>query len=84
MSNSITVNGITYYKEPPLLEKAKKTIESYEWIKHDILSGVENARALYDDYKQQGLSAGMIEAEGYLRAFVQMEAVIKESERDMK
>ena len=67
MKTSIIVDGVTYYRDPPDLTKAKRVVEKWEWIKSFINDGVLNAQALYDNMKAEGLNVGMIEAEGYLR-----------------
>lgn len=77
MKNSIVVDGVTYYREQPDLIKAKAVLEKYEWLTGDIRHFVQEAQALYDNMKDEGLSIGMIEAEGYLRAMKTLAEKVK-------
>ena len=65
--NSIVVDGVMYYAEHPDLTKAKQAIDKWEWIKSEILVTNEQAQALYDNMKEEGLAFGSVEAEGFLR-----------------
>lgn len=67
MKTSIVVDGVTYYTEHPDLTKAKQAIDKWEWIKSEILVAVDQGQALYDNMKEEGLTFGAIEAEGFLR-----------------
>lgn len=66
--NSIVVNGVTYYKEHPDLEKAKAVLNKYESLVWDIKDHLRTAESLYEDFKEQGLTFNTIEAEGFLRS----------------
>lgn len=66
--NSIVVDGVTYYKEHPDLEKAKDVLEKYEDLVWDIKNHLKKAEDLYEDFKEQGLTFNSIEAEGFLRS----------------
>lgn len=54
--------------------------QKYNQLKHSIEFELENARNLYENMKDDGLSMGTIEAEGYLRAFLLMQETVKEIE----
>lgn len=66
--NSIVVDGVTYYKEHPDLEKAKAVLENYEGLVWNIKNHLRTAEELYEDFKEQGLTFNTIEAEGFLRS----------------
>lgn len=68
MKHSIIVDGVTYFREPPDLTKAKLAIDKFEWLKSDILAMLDRAQGLYDNMEAEGLTFGTVEAEGYLRA----------------
>lgn len=67
MKTSIVVDGVTYYTEHPDFAKAEQAIDKWEWIKSEIFTTVERGQELYDKMKEEGLSFGAIEAEGFLR-----------------
>lgn len=66
--NSIVVDGVTYYKEHPDVEKANIAIRKFEGLAWDIRDHLRTAEALYEDFKEQGLTVNAIEAEGFLRS----------------
>lgn len=69
MKHSINVDGVTYYREPPDLTKAKEVVEKYSWLCSHIASQVEETRSMCDEYAIQGLSVSLIQAEAaYLTA----------------
>jgi hypothetical protein len=78
IKNKITVDGVEYYREHPDLEKAKKVLENWDWMKCFVRNELELAQGLYDNMKDEGLSFGMIEAEGYLRCAKTMQHKIVE------
>lgn len=67
MKNSITVDGITYYREHPDFAKAKDVVEKFDWISRVIRNNVDLAQRLYNEMTEDGLKFGTVEAEGYLR-----------------
>lgn len=66
----VYVNEVPYYREAVDLTKAKKVLEKWEWIKDHIDGELADAQAAYDDLKKNGLSFNVIEAEGFLRAIM--------------
>lgn len=77
MKTSIVVDGVTYYTEHPDLTKAKQAIDKWEWIKSEILAIADEAQSFYDNMKDEGLTAGMVEAEGYLRCAKTLKEKVK-------
>lgn len=66
----VYVNDVPYYREAVDLTKAKKALEKWEWIKSHINNELADTQAAYDDLKKNGLSFNVIEAEGFLRAII--------------
>ena len=66
----VYVNDVAYYREAMDLAKAKKVLEKWEWIKSHIENELADTQAAYDDLKKNGLSFNVIEAEGFLRAIM--------------
>ena len=66
----VYVNEVPYYREAVDLTKAKKVLEKWEWIKSHIENELADTQATYDDLKKNGLSFKLIEAEGFLRAII--------------
>ena len=66
----VYVNEIPFYREAVDLTKAKKALEKWEWIKSHINDELADTQAAYDDLKKNGLSFNVIEAEGFLRALI--------------
>ena len=66
----VYVNEIPFYREAVDLTKAKKALEKWEWIKSHINTELADTQAAYDDLKKNGLSFNVIEAEGFLRALI--------------
>ena len=66
----VYVNEIPFYREAVDLTKAKKALEKWEWIKSHINNELADTQAAYDDLKKNGLSFNVIEAEGFLRAII--------------
>lgn len=66
----VYVNDVPYYREVVDLNKAKKVLEKWEWIKSVIENELADNQAAYDDLKKNGLSFNVIEAEGFLRAIM--------------
>lgn len=66
----VYVNDVAYYREDVDLAKAKKVLEKWEWIKSHIENELADTQAAYDDLKKNGLSFNVIEAEGFLRAIM--------------
>ena len=66
----VYVNEVPYYREAVDLTKAKKVLEKWEWIKSHIENELADTQAAYDDLKKNGLSFNVIEAEGFLRAIM--------------
>ena len=66
----VYVNDVAYYREAMDLAKAKKVLEKWEWIKSHIENELADTQAAYDDLKENGLSFNVIEAEGFLRAIM--------------
>ena len=77
MKTSIVVDGVTYYTEHPDLTKAKQATDKWEWIKSEIFATVESGQALYDSMKEEGLTFGAIEAEGFLRCAKALKEQVK-------
>lgn len=65
---SIVVDGVTYYREHPDLEKAKEVLEKYDNLVWKITYQLQTAQELYNDFKAQELTFNTIEAEGFLRS----------------
>lgn len=80
MKNKIVVDGVEYFRETPEMAEMKKVVERYEWLKADIEHELQNAQALYDNMKEEGLSFGTVEAEGYVRCAKLMVNLIKRVE----
>lgn len=66
----VYVNGVPFYREAADLTKAKKVLEKWEWIKSYIENELADTQTMYDDLKKYGLSLNVIEAEGFLRAII--------------
>ena len=66
----VYVNEVPFYREAVDLTKAKKVLEKWEWIKSHINNELADTQAAYDDLKKNGLSFNVIEAEGFLRALI--------------
>ena len=66
----VYVDDVPYYREAVDLAKAKKILEKWEWIKSHIENELADTQAAYDDLKKNGLSFNVIEAEGFLRAII--------------
>ena len=66
----VYVNDVPYYREAVDLAKAKKVLQKWEWIKSHINNELADTQAAYDDLKKNGLSFNVIEAEGFLRAII--------------
>lgn len=66
----VYVNEVAYYREDVDLTKAKKVLEKWEWIKSHIENELADTQAAYEDLKKNGLSFNVIEAEGFLRAIM--------------
>ena len=66
----VYVNDVPYYRESVDLTKAKKVLEKWEWIKSHIENELADTQTAYDDLKKNGLSFNVIEAEGFLRALI--------------
>lgn len=66
----VYVNEVPFYREAVDLTKAKKVLEKWEWIKRHIENELVDTQAAYDDLKKNGLSFNVIEAEGFLRAIM--------------
>ena len=66
----VYVNEVPFYREAVDLTKAKKVLEKWEWIKSHINNELADTQAAYDDLKKNGLSFNSIEAEGFLRALI--------------
>lgn len=76
MDNSIVVNGVTYYRVLPVSEDLAKLKENYDWLAQEIREAEYHARTTYEQMKDMGLSIGMVEAEGFLRATKNMVATL--------
>ena len=66
----VYVNDVPYYREDVDLTKAKKVLEKWEWIKSHIENELADTQTAYVDLKKNGLSFNVIEAEGFLRAII--------------
>lgn len=66
----VYVNEIPFYRGAVDLTKAKKALEKWEWIKSRIDYELVDIQVAYDDLKKNGLSFNVIEAEGFLRALI--------------
>ena len=66
----VYVNDVADYREAMDLAKAKKVLEKWEWIKSHIENELADTQAAYDDLKKNCLSFNVIEAEGFLRAIM--------------
>lgn len=62
-------------------EVRRQTVTDHEEklndLKYDLTTYIENAKVLVEDYKSQGLTFNTIEAEGYLRAWLTVESILK-------
>lgn len=52
--------------------------DKYESLTYQISLEVSQARSFYENMKSDGLSLGMIEAEGFLRAMVVIEGIVND------
>jgi hypothetical protein len=73
MNDSIVVNGVTYYSQKPANAVDTQLLEKYEWLKGEIGLMLQRSQELYDQMKLDGLSFGMVEAEGSLRTAKEMQ-----------
>lgn len=73
MDETIVVNGVTYYRQKPADAVNEELREKYEWIKTEASQMLSRAQELYDQMKNDGLTIGLIESEGYLRAAKDMQ-----------
>lgn len=77
--NIVRIDGVEYH-----LRQEKDFSEQIEKLRCAINDMVDNAKLLYGDMRKDGLSYGLIEAEGYLRAANDISAIFEEivSEND--
>jgi hypothetical protein len=73
LTETISVNGVTYYRQKPVSEDDKDLLEKYDWLKNEIGLMLKRSKDLYEQMKDGGLSIGMIEAEGSLRTAQEMQ-----------
>lgn len=62
-----------FNKSHPLTQEETTYKEKYEYIVSELIYLKEQAQNLYDNMKEEGLTVGLVEAEGYLRAFKTIE-----------
>lgn len=65
-----------------LSENGNKLKDRYEYLECMLMSMIEEAKHLKEDMEAHSLTASSIEAEGYLRFALSVEALLKESEND--
>ncbi len=53
-------------------KNTQELIENIEWFGEVLSSNLEEAQILYEDMKNNELSLGTVEAEGFLRAHIQI------------
>jgi hypothetical protein len=74
MEDKICINNVWYYKEQPsgspLDEKYKNLKDQVDWLVTIIEQNQHDAQGLYDDCNKHKLTAGLIDAEGYLRCAI--------------
>jgi len=58
--------------------------EKYEWLVSEIQNEQIRAQDLFSDMKENGLTAGTIEAEGYLRCAITIENIVTRIEEAYK
>lgn len=83
MKNEMVIDGQKYVLESSLKKSSEEEIKYknlYLCVVADIEYRKDKAREMYKDCYAQGLSVGAIEAEGYLRAFLEMQEIIKYNE----
>lgn len=82
MDHVLTINGVRYYKSlPEELIKIKQLEEELEWIHLNVDETLQQAQALYDDMKDNELTIGMVEAEGFLRCAKTISNIIGSMDR---
>ena len=79
----VYVNDVPYYREAVDLAKAKKVLVKWEWIKRHIEDELVDTQAVYDDSKKIGLSFNAIEAEGALRAIMDVKRQLDYIDEDI-
>ena len=79
----VYVNDVPFYREAADLTKAKKVLVKWEWIKRHIENELVDAQAEYDDLKENGLSFSIIEAEGALRAIMDVKRQLDQIDEDI-
>lgn len=83
-SETINVNGVTYYAKAEVSineTKLRNLIEEVKWYTEDM---VAQGRALQKDFSEQGLTIGAVEAEGFLRCALQLESWLDGMTEDIK
>lgn len=73
MNETIVVNGVTYYREKEPSPTVDQLTERLSWIEQEVQAMLTKAQELYDQMREDGLTIGTVEAEGYLRAAQEMQ-----------
>lgn len=68
MDETIIINGVTYYRKQEAGPDVVRLTERLDWLEQEIRTMLTTAQSLYDQMREDGLTVGTIEAEGYLRA----------------
>lgn len=79
---TVYVDGVYYYQQSDGVKELVAYRRMFADMKDRIGDMQQHAQSLYDDYKREGLGFGMVEAEGYLRAAIEMKNIVDELEVD--
>lgn len=69
----VVVNGVVYHRKKPAGEDFVRLREKYDWLQHEVSQMLDRAQEQYDQMREDGLTIGTVEAEGYLRAAKDMQ-----------
>lgn len=79
----VYIDGVQYHQVDKDTIELSSLLDRITTLRVSIDDMLQHGQALYDDYKLEKLSIGMIEAEGYLRATKQIhnifDAIITDS-----
>ena len=67
----VVVDGVVYYANNSTSEDTSAK-EQLDWLKSEIEDQLQFAKELYEDFKGKELTINTIEAEGFLRASLQI------------
>ena len=74
MDKTININGKTWYAEQTVTTKDSAKLEH---VLYTLKRELEEAKALYEENKELGLSVNLIESEGNLRALIRVNELIE-------